>query len=179
MVYKSRLSHTYSTLIKGQWSYKQASLILLAAATTDDIHQLWSALDYPNEKSKCFVAWRTIQNQDLFLSSLYLASKAPIPLDLHPQKLHPASWHHGNVPVHSENLVCGLIYLWKEIVLSKITESEIFNSTRFVFLLKRGGGDFFWSSLNKQDEYCFSFQGAKTNAKHSWEYWLVGNRVKT
>lgn len=59
------------------------------------------------------------------------------------KNLHPVSQHHGNLLVHSEDLVCGLIYLWKEVVLSKIIESENFTSTRFVKKKKKRKKNFF------------------------------------
>lgn len=40
----------------------------------------------------------------------------------------------------TEDPVCERVYFWNEVVLSKITESEILTSTKFG--LKRGGGNF-------------------------------------
>lgn len=40
------------------------------------------------------------------------------------------------------------------------------------FSLKIGKKRIFLSLLDKQDEHCTSFQGAKYNVQHSQEYWL-------
>lgn len=40
----------------------------------------------------------------------------------------------------TEDPVCERVYFWNEVVLSKITESEILTSTKFG--LKKGGGQF-------------------------------------
>lgn len=74
--------------------------------------------------------------------------------------------------------MCGLIYLWKDGVLSKFTESEIFTSTRFIFFFTEGKCNFFFFWLNKQDEHRMSFQGAKNNAKHSLESQSGGTGVE-
>lgn len=58
---------------------------------------------------------------------------------------------------------CGCIYLWKDVVLSKFTEADIFTSSGSYF--------FFIEGKNAADEYCISFKGTTKNAKGSLRSW--------